>query len=119
MMGVRWGRHSWRALQDSFAGGGGCRGLLLWLRGMTQETQVATRRGWVCFCVGVRGGALAGLSFRWRIGCMRERRAAGAGVVYAVDLFGSCLAALGLGLWALPVLGATTTLGLLAFLTRR
>jgi len=35
--------------------------------------------------------------------------------VYAVDLFGSCLAALGLGLWALPVLGATTTLGLLAF----
>jgi hypothetical protein len=37
------------------------------------------------------------------------------GVVYAVDLFGSCLAALGLGLWALPVLGATTTLGLLAF----
>ena len=38
------------------------------------------------------------------------------GVVYAVDLLGSCLAALAVGLWALPVLGIAPTLGLLAAL---
>ena len=36
------------------------------------------------------------------------------GVVYGVDLVGSCLAALGIGLWALPVLGTETTLAILA-----
>ena len=35
-------------------------------------------------------------------------------VVYAVDLIGSCLGALGIGLWALPVLGMGTTLAVLA-----
>ncbi|MGD9781927.1 MAG: hypothetical protein AB7V14_07225 [Kiritimatiellia bacterium] len=36
------------------------------------------------------------------------------GVIYGVDLAGSCLAALGIGLWALPVLGAEATLAILA-----
>lgn len=35
-------------------------------------------------------------------------------VVYAVDLVGSCLGALAIGLWALPVLGMETTLAVLA-----
>ena len=38
------------------------------------------------------------------------------GVVYAADLAGSCAAALGIGLWALPVLGLGATLGWLAAL---
>ena len=37
-----------------------------------------------------------------------------AGVVYAVDLAGSCAAALPVGLWAIPVLGTRATLGLVA-----
>lgn len=39
-----------------------------------------------------------------------------AGVVYGVDLVGSCVAALAIGLWALPVLGMAATLLLLAVL---
>lgn len=39
-----------------------------------------------------------------------------AGVIYGVDLVGSCLAALAIGLWALPVLGMAATLLLLAAL---
>ena len=39
-----------------------------------------------------------------------------AGAIYGVDLAGSCLAALGIGLWALPVLGSETTLITLAAL---
>ncbi len=38
------------------------------------------------------------------------------GVVYGADLAGSCLAALLIGLWALPVLGSGATLALLAAL---
>ena len=38
------------------------------------------------------------------------------GAIYAVDLFGSGLGALLIGLWALPVLGAGTTLAILAAL---
>lgn len=38
------------------------------------------------------------------------------GAIYGVDLAGSCLAALGIGLWALPVLGSETTLAILAAL---
>lgn len=38
------------------------------------------------------------------------------GVVYGVDLVGSCVAALAIGLWALPVLGMAATLLLLAAL---
>lgn len=121
MMGVRWGgRHSWRALQGiHLLVAVVAVGLLLWLRGMTQETQVATRAGMGMFFVWAFGaGALAGFEFpmanRLYAGASGQRGRRG-GVVYAVDLFGSCLAALGLGLWALPVLGATTTLGLLAF----
>lgn len=38
------------------------------------------------------------------------------GVVYGVDLAGSCLAAVGIGLWALPALGAESTLAILAAL---
>ena len=39
-----------------------------------------------------------------------------AGVVYGADLAGSCLGALMIGLWALPVLGMEATLALLAVL---
>ena len=38
------------------------------------------------------------------------------GAIYGADLAGSCLAALGIGLWALPVLGSETTLAILAAL---
>ena len=38
------------------------------------------------------------------------------GVVYGADLAGSCVGALTIGLWALPVLGTEVTLALLAFL---
>lgn len=38
------------------------------------------------------------------------------GVVYGADLLGSCAGALLIGLWALPVLGAETTLAILAAL---
>ena len=37
-----------------------------------------------------------------------------AGVVYAADLAGSCLGALWISLWSLPVLGAGPTLAILA-----
>jgi spermidine synthase len=47
-----------------------------------------------------------------RAGAPDEGRAAGA--VYGADLAGSCLGALVVGLWALPVLGAGATLGILA-----
>lgn len=36
------------------------------------------------------------------------------GTIYVVDLAGSCLSALGVGLWALPIIGAGATLLLLA-----
>ena len=39
-----------------------------------------------------------------------------AGVVYGADLLGACLAALLIGLWALPVLGTGATLAILAAL---
>lgn len=39
-----------------------------------------------------------------------------AGVIYGVDLVGSCIAALAIGLWALPVLGMAATLLLMAAL---
>lgn len=36
------------------------------------------------------------------------------GTIYVVDLVGSCLSALGVGLWALPIIGASASLLLLA-----
>ena len=63
-------------------------------------------------------GACAGAEFpvanRIHLAGAADPRRSGA--IYAVDLLGSCLAALAVGLWALPVLGIAATLLLLAAL---
>ena len=64
-------------------------------------------------------GAVAGCEFPVALGVRRggtESLARRTGAVYAADLAGSGLGALLTGLWAVPVLGAATTLALLAAL---
>ena len=63
-------------------------------------------------------GGVAGFEFPaangvYLAGAGLERKA---GVVYGADLAGSCLGAMLIGLWALPVLGTATTLGILTAL---
>ena len=62
---------------------------------------------------GVAGGEFPVANRIQLAGAADPRRA---GIVYAADLAGSCAAALGIGLWALPVLGLGATLGWLAAL---
>ena len=62
-------------------------------------------------------GGLAGCEFPVANRIYLAGRPAGqrrVGGIYAVDLAGSCAAALLAGLWAIPVLGTRTTLGLVA-----
>ena len=78
---------------------------------------MGTQGGFFAWAVAI--GGLAGFEFPAanRIvlagGAEDDRKA---GVVYGADLLGACLAALLIGLWALPVLGTGATLALLAAL---
>lgn len=120
--GVRWqSRNPWRTLQGiHLLVALVAVGFLLWLNAMTQMSHIRGDIGITIFFVWAFGvGALAGFEFpiaNRLILAAPQQASRRDGLVYAVDLLGSCFAALGIGLWALPVLGATTTLGLLAFL---
>ena len=66
---------------------------------MTQETQVATRAGWYVLC-GRSGRGAGGFEFDGESVVCGASGQRGRGVVYAVDLFGSCLARWGLAVGA-------------------
>ncbi|MGD9612425.1 MAG: hypothetical protein AB7V22_05925 [Kiritimatiellia bacterium] len=91
--------------------------LILFLRGSDPAgLGPATGGEWTFLLWAAALGGLAGYEFPaanriYLAGVPAGRRRGGA--VYAVDLAGSCGAALVAGLWTIPVLGTRTTLGLL------
>ena len=87
-----------------------------WSPILTASANAGVEGSFLAMAAGI--GGLVGMEFplanrAYLAGAGREGRA---GRVYGVDLLGSCLGALLIGLWALPVLGAGTTLVSLAVL---
>ncbi|MDD2239471.1 MAG: hypothetical protein PHO14_10495 [Kiritimatiellae bacterium] len=89
--------------------------VLRWLESAAPGPSLGLELLFLLLAAGV--GVLAGYEFpvATRIHLAGDASSAHqSGTIYVVDLVGSCLSALGVGLWALPIIGTGATLGLLA-----
>ena len=118
-------RHRVRAVSQTLAGihagvAAFAAGLALFLRYLaTASSGSAAGIVWAFLLLAAAIGGLVGFEFpvanRIYLAGEAEQGRKG-GMVYGADLLGSCAGALLIGLWALPVLGAGTTLAILAAL---
>ena len=90
-------------------------GFLRWIESASAGSETGLQIAFLAWAAAL--GGLAGYEFPVANRIYLAGRPAGqrrVGVVYAVDLAGSCAAALLVGVWAIPVLGTRPTLGLVA-----